>query len=321
MNKSLEPRDAHPLVSIVILNYKRREALEHSLGSALSQEYPNLEILLVDNGSNDGIRDYVRPHAPKVRLIELPRNLGACAGRNAGIREAQGSVVITLDNDIYFDSVYEVRKVVLMLKSRPDVHLLAFQLCDPETGMPRLREWCHPRHWQDYAEEEFETNFFVEGACAYRREVFQTAGMYYEPLFLGVEGHDLALRVLDSGYRILYCPHIRANHLMSAETRTPERPFYFYTRNYIWIAHKDFHFLAGVKFLIPKLLMMLCFAVRAGRLPAFLRGLRDGVKGLFNVHHDRTAVSERTEKYLAGLEGGRPNWRVRLGRHRLETQI
>ena len=147
MNKSVEPGGAHPLVSIVILNYKRREALEHSLGSALSQEYPNLEILLVDNGSNDGIRDYVRPHIPKVRLIELPWNLGACAGRNAGIREAHGSVIITLDNDIYFDSVYEVRKVVLMFKSRPDVHLLAFQLCGAvhasrrmsTAGFPALR--------------------------------------------------------------------------------------------------------------------------------------------------------------------------------------
>src|SRR5579862_5714208 len=53
-----------PLVSIVILNYKRRDALIQSLGSALSQEYPNLEIILVDNGSEDGIRDYVTDHAP-----------------------------------------------------------------------------------------------------------------------------------------------------------------------------------------------------------------------------------------------------------------
>jgi GT2 family glycosyltransferase len=321
MKSLLEPSAALPLVSIVILNYKRREALVRSLGSALAQEYPNLEIILVDNGSQDGIRDYVKDHPPQVKLIEMPQNLGACGGRNAGIREAQGEIVITLDNDIYFDSAFEVRKVVRMLQLRPDVHLLAFQLCDAQTGKLRLREWCHPRYWKDYAEKEFETNFFVEGACAYRREVFQTAGLYYEPLFIGVEGHDLALRVLDSGFRILYCPYIRANHLMSPATRTPDRPFYFYTRNYIWIAHKDFHFFAGVKFLVPKLLMMFYFTLRAKRFSAFLRGASDGVRGLFTVRRDRTAISEKTEKYLDNLESGRPNWLVRLGRHRLETQI
>lgn len=321
MNKSLEPNDAQPLVSVVILNYKRRDALVQTLNSALSQEYPNLEIILVDNGSEDGIQEYVRDHAPKVKLIAMPQNLGTCGGRNAGIRVSRGEVVITLDNDIYFDSVYEVRKVVITLRTRPDIHLLAFQLCDAQTGMLRLREWCHPRFWRDYAQEEFETNFFVEGACAYRREIFQTAGMYYEPLFIGVEGHDLALRIIDSGYRILYCPHIRANHLMSPETRTLDRPFYYYTRNYIWIAHKDFHFLAGVKFLLPKLLMMFYFTLRAGRFSAFLRGVSDGVRGLFRVRRDRTAISEKTEKYLDELESGRPNWRVRLGRHSLATQI
>jgi hypothetical protein len=76
-----------------------------------------------------------------------------------------------------------------------------------------------------------------------------------------------------------------------------------------------------VKFLIPKLLMMFYFTLRAKRFRAFLKGVRDGVGGLGHVRRDRTAVSEETQKYLAGLERGRPNWLVRLGRHRLEPQI
>lgn len=321
MKRLTDPNGTQPLVSIVILNYKRREALVQCLGSAMSQDYPHLEIILVDNGSNDGIHDYVREHAPKIKLIQMAQNLGACAGRNAGIREASGEIVITLDNDIYLGSTFEVRKVVRMFEERPDIHLLALQLRDAQTGKLRLREWCHPRFWKEYAEEEFETNFFVEGACAYRREVFQTAGLYYEPLFIGVEGHDFALRALDYGYRILYSPHIRAYHLMSPATRTPDRPYYYYTRNYIWIALKDFQLFAGVRFLIPKLLMMFYFTLRANRYRAFLRGVSDGIRGLMQVRRERTAISKKTEKYLAGLERGRPNWLVRLGRHRLEPQI
>lgn len=321
MKNSFEPSNTTPLVSIVILNYKRREALEKSLGSALAQEYPNLEIIVVDNASNDGIRDYVTAHAPNIKLIELSENSGACAGRNAGIRKALGKIIITLDNDIYLGSTFEIRKVVRTFQKRPDIHLLALQLRDARTGGLRLREWCHPRFWKDYGEKEFETNFFVEGACAYRREVFQGAGMYYEPLFIGVEGHDFALRALDHGYRILYCPQICAYHLMSPLTRTPDRPYYFYTRNYIWIALKDFRLGAGLMFLIPKLLMMFYFALRARRFKAFLRGINDGLRGLLRVRRERTAVSAATKKYLDELEEGRPNWLVRLGRHRLEPQI
>ncbi len=321
MNGSTEQIEKDTLVSIVILNYRRRDALIRSLDSALSQEYPNLEIILVDNGSQDGIADFLAGHAPGVKLVSLPQNLGACAGRNAGIREAKGNVIITLDNDIYFDSPFEVSKVVRKIAERPDIHLLAFRLIDADTGKLRLREWCHPRPWMSYADTEFESNFFVEGACAYRREVFETAGMYYEPLFIGVEGHDLALRVLDHGYKILYCPQIRARHLMSPLTRTPDRPYYFYTRNYIWVAQKDFHFLAGMRFLVPKLLMMFYFMLRSKRYRAFLRGVCDGIKGWRRVRRDRTPIRASTEKYLVDLDRGRPNLLVRLGRHRLEPQI
>jgi hypothetical protein len=321
MNHATQGPGAQPLVSIVILNYRRRDALEKSLSSALAQDYPRVEIILVDNGSNDGIEDFVRGQGPNIRLIALPRNLGACAGRNAGIKEARGEVLITLDNDIYLGSASELCKVVETFQKHPDVHVLAFQLRDALTGGLRLREWCHPRSWKDYAEKEFETNFFVEGACAYRREVFRDAGMYYEPLFIGVEGHDLALRILDRGFRILYCPQIAAYHLMSPATRTPDRPYYFYTRNYIWIALKDFRFFAGLAFLLPKLLMMFYFTLRARRFKAFLRGVNDGIRGLLRVRRERTAVSAATVKYLDELESARPNWLVRLGRHRVEPQL
>jgi len=310
-----------PMISVVILNYKRREALVRALDSVRRQEYTNCEVILVDNASEDGICEFIAAHAPEVRLIELPENLGACAGRNAGIRAARGQIVITLDNDIYFDSPFELRKVVKVFENRPDIHVLSFQLCDAATGRMRLREWCHPRSWQEFGQTDFETNFFVEGASAYRREVFAAAGLYYDPIFIGCEGHDLAMRVLDSGFRILYCPQVRARHLMSPDTRTRERPYYFYTRNYIWIAYKDYYFTEGCRFLLPKLLMMAYFSVRVRCLRAFFRGLKDGVYGWKRIRSERTPISRETARYFRELEQMRPNWLTRFVRHKAEPQI
>lgn len=310
-----------PLVSVVILTCKRRDDLIRTLDSVRRQEYPNREIILVDNGSKDGTREFAREYAPEVRVIELPQNSGACGGRNAGIREARGEIVITLDDDIYFDSPFEMRKAVRAFENHPEIHVLAFQLCDSATGELRLREWCHPRSWRQFSQSEFETNFFVEGASAYRREVLESVGLYYEPLFIGCEGHDLALRILDHEYRILYCPRIRVRHLMSRKTRTRERPYYFYTRNYMWIAYKDYPLFQGLEFLIVKLLMMMYFALRSGCLGAFRRGLWDGVKGLKKIHRERTKISKATLGYFAELEKWRPSWLIRMGRHKAEPQI
>jgi GT2 family glycosyltransferase len=308
-------------VSVVILNYKRRDALRRVLDSVRQQEYANREIILVDNNSQDEIRSFIETYAAEVELIELKENRGACGGRNAGIERARGGIIITLDNDIFFESPSELNKVVKTFEARPDVDILAFLLGDAETGEVRTREWCHPRNMTDYCRKEFETNYFVEGAVAYRRKVFEVAGTYYEPIFLGHEGCDLALRVLDHGFRILYTPQIRTRHLASSETRSWERTFYIYTRNYIWIAYKDFEFVEGMRFLIPKLAMMAFFSLRVGHWKPFLRGLVDGVGGLRRIRSERTPISRSTAHYLAELDSNRPKLMVRLARHRTGPQI
>lgn len=315
------PTPEEPLVSVVILTYKRREALVRVLDSIRKQEYPHREIIVVDNNSQDNLRQFLDDYAPEVRLIELTANFGACRGRNVGIKEARGGIIVTLDNDMFFDSPFELRKVVRTFESLPDIHMLAFQVCDPETGALRVREWCHPRNWKECGAKEFETDFFIEGACACRRAVYEKAGMYYEPLFIGCEEHDLALRILDHGFRILYCAQVRVRHLMSADTRTPDRFFYFYTRNYIWIAYKDYRLRDGLPFLIPKLAMVLLFALRVGRLKPFFSGLWEGIRWLNAVRSDRTPISRATARHIADIEKGRPGLLVRLARHKEQPQV
>jgi GT2 family glycosyltransferase len=309
-----------PLVSIIVLNYKRLNELAVCLDSALRQDYGNLEIIVVDNHSEEDVAGLVRSKSAAIRLIELPANLGACGGRNAGIRAARGQILITIDNDVSFGSPLDVSRGVEVFDEHPEVHVLAFRICDAGTGKLRVREWCHPRDWKEFSETEFETNFFGEGASAFRREVFENAGLYWEPLFIGHEGYDLGLRLLDRGYRILYCPRVSVCHSMAQETRSSSRPFYFYTRNYIWIAYKDCGFLEGARYLIPKLLMMAFFSLRAGRPAPFLRGVWEGLAGLRGIT-PRTAAGRGTFEYVAELERCRPSWLRRLARHRLETQL
>jgi GT2 family glycosyltransferase len=309
-----------PPVSVIVLNYRRLDELKRTLDSVASQDYSKLEIIVVDDHSEEDVNGVVRSCAAPVRLIELPENRGACAGRNTGIRAARGEIIVTIDNDVQFVTPSEVSKIVAAFERNPEYHILAFRICEAGTGALRVREWCHPRDWRSYHDRQFESNFFGEGASAFRREVFDTAGLYWEPLFIGCEGWDLMLRIVACGFRILYCPEIVVSHSMSPQCRPAARPFYYYTRNYIWIAYKNYPFLAALAYATPKLAMMLFFAIRAGRLGAFLKGIRDGFDGLGGIAHRKPIGSSECRK-IAILESMRPGILLRLARHRAGSQL
>lgn len=315
-----EAGERSPLVSIIVLYYRRRDTIEETLRSAARQEYPHREIIVVDNHSEDDLRQVVA-EVGGIRLIEMPENVGACAGRNAGIRAARGDLLVLIDDDVSFASPFETGKIVRSFRDHPEMHGLALQICDPRSGQVRIREWCHTRPYREFVDREFETNFFGEGASAFRREVFERCGDYYEPLFYGAEGHDMVLRILDHGFRILHVPQIRVNHWAAEEGRSTGRQLYYYTRNFVWMGYKDYPSWRGVAFTVPKVLMMLYFAWRTSGYGPFLRGLWDGLRGLGAVRHDRTPVRRETRRYMAEQEKWRPGLLARLARHRQEPQI
>ncbi|HEV2299105.1 MAG TPA: glycosyltransferase family 2 protein [Candidatus Acidoferrales bacterium] len=313
--------DCLPKISVVIVYYKRRDTIEETLNSVLGQDYKDREVILVDNHSEDDIEEVVRKRGTGVRLVELPENLGPCGGRNAGIRAARGEFIVFLEDDASYLSPFELTKMMNVWETHPHIHVLAFQICDPDTGKLRLREWCHPRYWKEFSEHEFETHYFGEGAVAFRKEVFQKSGVYFEPFFIGIEGDDLSIRLLNQGFRILYTPQVRVGHRASSNGRSSNRQYYFYTRNYIWIAYKDFRFWDGVMYLVPKLAMMTLFAVRTRNYRSFFKGIRDGILGLKSMRPYRTPATRDTMGYLAELEKWRPGLRTRLARHRAAPQI
>jgi len=308
-------------VSIVVPYFKRGEIFDRALETLLNQEYENKEIIIVDNHSEDGLRQRILPHQDSIKLIELSENAGACAARNQGARAASGDILVILDDDAGFLSPLELAKLVKIFENRPDVHVVAFQICDPDTGELRLRDWCHPCYWEEFAETEFETDHFGEGASAFRREVFEKTGGYYEQLFYGAEGLDMELRVMDHGFKIVYSPEVRIWHQVSTKARSDDRQYFYFTRNYVWMAYKDYPALAGARFLSFKLAMMFYLSVRAGSSHSFFRGVWDGFKGLPRIRKDRKPISRATMKHWLELEKGRPGLLTRLARHRIRPQL
>lgn len=310
----------NPLITVVILNYRRWEALKNTVSAVISQSYAPREIIVVDNASGDETPALLQEHFPEVILLQLEGNAG-CAGRNRGVEAAHGEWVVTIDNDVFFDSDFELQKIVNEFNTCPRASCLVFKVLEAEGGGLHVRDWCHPRSYKEYSETEFETNYIPEGACAFRRWDFLDVGGYYEPLWIGHEGGDLALRLLDRGYQIYYRPSIRVRHLMSQSTRSSWRPYYFYTRNYLWLAIRNYPIGRALPFLAEKLAMMAYFAWRTGNLRALMRGIRDAALGFRKVWSTRHPLSRTTFQVLASLSRHRPGLWARLQRHREGPQI
>jgi glycosyltransferase involved in cell wall biosynthesis len=89
---------SRPLVSVVIPNHNYARFLPEALDSVLKQTYPEIEILVVDDGSTDDSLDVLRRYHGRMRLFRQP-NSGVSRARNLGIRESRGELVAFLDSD------------------------------------------------------------------------------------------------------------------------------------------------------------------------------------------------------------------------------
>lgn len=89
------------LVSVIIPNYNYAEYLRESIDSVLNQDYQEIEIIVVDDGSTDESREILRSYGTQIRVIEI-ENSGAPTARNFGLMNAHGHYIAYLDADDFW---------------------------------------------------------------------------------------------------------------------------------------------------------------------------------------------------------------------------
>ncbi len=88
----------NPLASIIVVNYNYAEYLGDAIKSALDQTYPNVEVIVVDDGSTDDSRKVIARYDRSIQTI-LKENGGQASGFNAGFAVSTGDIVVFLDSD------------------------------------------------------------------------------------------------------------------------------------------------------------------------------------------------------------------------------
>lgn len=227
-------------LSVVVLTMGNRPVeLERSVQSALDQEHVEVEVVLVGNGV-DPVPPAATDSSPlkdkRVKSVALPSNIGIPAGRNRGVEESSGEIVLFLDDDGW----YRTNRLGTYLRDRfaadPSLGIISFRVQDPEGGPGSRRHV--PRLRVGDPERSSEVTTFLGGACAMRREVFDLTGGLPDRFFYAHEETDLAWQALDHGYRIEY----DSAAVMYHPAVLPSRHAMFYrynARNRVWLAKRN----------------------------------------------------------------------------------
>lgn len=207
-------------LSIVILTFNQAD---YTLKCLRSLRGVDAEIILVDNGSDDGTDRMVRDEFPEVIYIRNERNLGVAAGRNVGLRAASGRWLMLLDNDTEARPG-EIMRLLDYLQNHSDVGLVAPALRDISGNLQdsfksfpgltvKIRNVISRREKKVELPADAIEPFYVIGACQmFTREVYKTSGGLDEKIFFGPEDADFCMEVRRQGKRVVYLPDISVTH-------------------------------------------------------------------------------------------------------------
>lgn len=108
MNKKLAEDKPYPLISVVVPVYNVEQYLEECIGSILGQTYPNIEIMLVDDGSTDASSSICDKYASEHDCIKAihRQNGGLSAARNTGVKASHGDYIGFIDSDDFISPVF-----------------------------------------------------------------------------------------------------------------------------------------------------------------------------------------------------------------------
>ncbi|HEY0739596.1 MAG TPA: glycosyltransferase family 2 protein [Herpetosiphonaceae bacterium] len=213
-------------ISVIVVTWNGLHVLKECV-AALARQTLAHELIVVDNGSQDGTRAWLAEHAPESRVIALPQNLGFAGGNNAGLRAATGDCLVLLNNDTIAPPDF-LEQIVAPLADDRQIGAVAGVLTfahQPQTiasaGIVVSRDGLHRDLWafqpvDSLPAAPIEIFGASGGAVCYRRAALDAVGLFDESYFNYLEDADLAWRLRLGGWRCVLAPAARVRHIYSA---------------------------------------------------------------------------------------------------------
>lgn len=179
-------------VTAVIPVYNRTETLKDAVESVLFQDSGEIEIIVVDDGSETDLRPLLKPYLNIIRFIRLEKNMGVSRARNEGIKAAQGDYIAFLDSDDVWLPFKIRHQLEIMEKEQSKVcHTNEFWY---KTDRFINQSKKHTRYGGDIFPKILDICRISDSSVIIAKEVFDEAGMFDESMRV-CEDYDLFLRI------------------------------------------------------------------------------------------------------------------------------
>lgn len=241
-----------PKVVIIVLNWNGRDDTVECLESLGALEYPNFEVIVVDNGSSDDSVAVIRARFPSIVLLETCANLGYAGGNNVGVRHAissEADYLLILNNDTLVDKGL-LTELVRAAKAYPEAGIYGPKIYYQST--PDLI-WFSGARWNSdnldfehiglrekdtgHAQDICESDYITGCALFASAKVFRDIGYLDERFFLTFEETDWCYRARSKGYRCLLIPRAVLWHKVSSAfggEASPLIEYFMYRNRLLW---------------------------------------------------------------------------------------
>lgn len=240
-----------PRVFIIILNWNGWRDTIECMESLKKLDYPNYEIVIVDNGSTDESPQILPQKFPKIKLIETGKNLGFAGGNNVGIKYAleQGAnYVMLLNNDTIVDKNF-LKELIKVAETKSQIGILGPKIYfhdEPNRlwfGGGKINKILTRGTHINYGKIDKNGKNpkivdYITGCCLLaKREVIEKTGLMNGDYFLYYEDADWCLGARKKGFKCVLVPKAKIWHKCSRSAQEGSPSYiYYHSRNGLMLA-------------------------------------------------------------------------------------
>ncbi len=208
--------NTNPMVSVVMPCYNDGRYIQESVTSVKAQTYPNVELIIIDDGSDDSDTIAALNALAKEANVQVlhAAHVGPSAARNAAIREARGKYILPLDADDTIDPTY-IEKAVNILESHKDTGVA---YCEADLFGAQSGKWDLPTY--SFESMLFDNIVFV--TALFSKADWEKVGGFNENMKAGMEDYDFWLSILGEGKKIEQIPEVLFHYRIKDSSRTTQ---------------------------------------------------------------------------------------------------
>jgi hypothetical protein len=258
-------------VAIMILNWNGTDLLKNCLSSIMKTDYEDFKVIVVDNGSIDNSVEMVKSRFKDIDVFELKKNLGACKGRNMGIKyvakKYNPNYFVLLDNDIEIIERDWLSKLIRVAESSNEVGIVGCKLLYPDGRVlhagGKVGFGIGHIGYGEKDEQQYRNIYevtYVQSACILvKKEVLKKIGLMDEVFNpYPVEDLEYCVRARRNNFKTLYCGDVSLIHKHSQSVKKFKRLMLYYYK-----VRNKFIFIMRY---YPHLLLLFLFITAGGTL-------------------------------------------------------